>query len=165
VIEAHLHLLGDVAGRKVLELGFAESCSAVELASKGAVVIAVDPSETRVEAVRKVAADEAVRLELHHGELADLAFVRADTVDVVVADGSLDDVIDLDRLLRQTNRVLRSDGLLLFAVRHPAAGPGSYFAGRTFGALFAALQRTNFRVDTIVEPEPVLVVRARKLGV
>jgi ubiquinone/menaquinone biosynthesis C-methylase UbiE len=165
VIEAHLHLLGDVAGRKVLELGFAESCSAVELASKGAVVIAVDPSETRVEAVRKVAADESVRLELHLGELADLAFVRADTVDVVVADGSLDDVVDLDRLLRQAKRVLRSDGLLLFAVRHPAAGPESYFAGRTFGALFAALQRTNFRVDTIVEPEPALVVRARKLGV
>ncbi len=165
MIEEHLHLLGDIAGRRVLELGFTESCSAIELASRGAVVIAVDPSEARVEAVRKVAVDEAVRLELHQGELADLAFVRADTVDVVVADGSLDDVVDLDRLLRQTNRVLRSDGLLLFAVRHPAAGPGSYFAGRTFGALFAALQRTNFRVDTIVEPEPVLVVRARKLGV
>jgi ubiquinone/menaquinone biosynthesis C-methylase UbiE len=165
MIEDHLHLLGDIAGRKVLELGFAESCSAVELASLGAVVIAVDPSIARVDAVRKVANDEGVRLELHHGELADLAFVRADTVDVVVVDGALDIVNDPDRLLRQSNRVLRSDGLLLLAVRHPAAGPGSYFAGRTFGSLFASLQRTNFRIDTILEPEPVLVVRARKLGV
>jgi ubiquinone/menaquinone biosynthesis C-methylase UbiE len=111
-----------------------------------------------------VAADEAVRLELHHGELADLAFVRADSVDAVVADGSLDGVADPDRLLRQANRVLRSDGILLAAVRHPASGPGSYFEGRTFGALFASLQRTNFRIDTILEPDPVLVVRARKLG-
>jgi ubiquinone/menaquinone biosynthesis C-methylase UbiE len=165
VIEDHLHLLGEVSGRKVLELGFAESCSAVELASLGAVVIAVDPSSQRVEAVRKVASDEGVRLELHHGELADLAFVRADTVDAVVIDGALDEVGDPDRLLRQVNRVLRSDGLLLFAVRHPAAGPGSYFEGRTFATLFAALHRTNFRIDTILEPDPVLVVRARKLGV
>lgn len=165
MIEDHLHLLGDVAGRKVLELGFTQSCSAIELASLGAVVVAVDPSGPRVDAVRRIAHDEGVRLELHHGELADLAFVRADTVDAVVLDGALDSVADPDRLLRQTNRVLRGDGLLLLAVRHPAAPPGSYFEGRTFGSLFAALQRTNFRIDTIVEPEPVLVVRARKLGV
>jgi ubiquinone/menaquinone biosynthesis C-methylase UbiE len=165
MIEEHLHLLGEVSGRRVLELGFTESCSAVELASRGAVVIAVDPSSSRVEAVRTVAAEEAVRLELHHGELADLAFLQADTVDMVVADGSLDEVTDPDRLLRQANRVLRSDGLLLLALRHPAAGPASYFSGRTFGALFSSLQRTNFRIDTIIEPEPILVLRARKLGV
>ncbi len=161
MIEEHLRLLGDVSGRKVLELGFAQSCSALELATRGAVVIAIDPSESRVAAVRKLAADEAVRIELHEGELADLAFVRADTVDVVLADGALDDVSDPDRLLRQANRVLRSDGLLLFGVRHPAAGPGSYFDGRTFGALFASLQRTNFRVDHIAEPDPYLVMRAQ----
>ncbi|HEY2332359.1 MAG TPA: class I SAM-dependent methyltransferase [Acidimicrobiales bacterium] len=164
MIEEHLRLLGEVSGRKVLELGFSQSCSALELAGRGAVVIAVDPSAGRVDAVRRLAADESVRLELHHGELADLAFVRADTVDVVLADGALDDVADPDRLLRQANRVLRHDGLLLFGVRHPAAGPGSYFDGRTFGTLFASLQRTDFRVDHIVEPEPYLVVRARKLG-
>ncbi|MGD9797281.1 MAG: class I SAM-dependent methyltransferase [Acidimicrobiia bacterium] len=165
MIEDHLHLLGEVTGRRVLELGFTQSCHAVELAARGAVVTAVDPSGSRVAAVRQVAADEAVRLELHHGELADLAFLRADTIDAVVLDGSLDEVADADRLLRQANRVLRGDGLLLLAVLHPASTGGSYFAGRTFGALFGALQRTNFRIDTIVEPEPVLVVRARKLGV
>ncbi|MBW8827485.1 MAG: hypothetical protein JF603_14210 [Acidobacteria bacterium] len=62
------------------------------------------------------------------------------------------------------SRVLRSDGILLFTLPHPAAGPGSYFAGRTIGDVFAALSRANFRIDTLLEPEPVLVVRARKLG-
>jgi SAM-dependent methyltransferase len=164
VIEDHLRLLGDVTGRRILELGFAVSCSSVELAGRGAVVIGVDPSPARVAAVREVAARESVRLELHEADLADLAFVRAESIDAVVSDGAFDDVPDLDRVFRQTHRVLRPDGLLLFTLPHPVAGPTPYFEGRTFGSLFGSLQRANFRLDTLLEPAPHLVVRARKLG-
>jgi ubiquinone/menaquinone biosynthesis C-methylase UbiE len=164
VIEEHLKLLGDVAGKRVLELGFRMSSSAIELASKGALVIGVDASASRVAAVKQVAEQEGVKVDVRAGDLAELAFVRADTVDAAVSDHGLDDVPDIDRVFRQVHRVLRSDGLLLFTLPHPAAGDASYFAGRTIGALFASLTRANFRIDTLLEPEPHLIVRARKLG-
>ena len=114
--------------------------------------------------MRQVADGEEVRIDLHQGDLADLAFIRADAVDAVISDLAFDDVTDLDRVFRQVSRVLRSDGILLFTLPHPAAGAGSYFARRTIGDVFAALSRANFRIDTLLEPEPLLVVRARKLG-
>jgi ubiquinone/menaquinone biosynthesis C-methylase UbiE len=164
VIAEHLRLLGDVTGRRILELGFAESCSALELAGRGAVVVGVDPSASRVAAVRQAAEEEGQRLELHVGDLAELAFIGADSVDAVLSDRALDSVPDFDRVLRQAHRVLHPDGILLLTLPHPAAGPGSYFESRTFGRLFASLLRANYRLDTLLEPSPWLVVRARKLG-
>lgn len=161
----HLRLLGNIEGKRVLELGFESSSSAVELADRGAYVIGVDTSDARLAAVRQVADQEEVKLELHRSDLAELAFLRAETVDAVVSDLALDSVPDLDRVFRQVHRVLRSDGIFLFSLPHPAAGPQSYFEQRTIGELFGGLGRANFRVDLLVEPEPILVVRARKLGI
>lgn len=156
-------LLGDVAGKRVLELGFVESSSAIELAARGAHTVAVDTSEARVAAVRQLVAEEDVRLEVHHGDLAELAFLRADTVDVALSELALDTVPDLDRVFRQVHRVLRPDGLFVFSLPHPAASP-NYFEGRTIGQLLASLARANFRLDSLLEPAPRLIVRCRKLG-
>lgn len=154
-------LLGDVSGKRVLELGFDASSSAIELASRGARVVAVDTSAARVDFVRRLLVEEEVKVELHQGDLAELAFLRADTVDAAVSDRALGNVPDIDRVFRQVHRVLRPDGLFVFSLPHPAVA-GDYFAGPTIGALHAALSRVNFRVDSIHEPSPTLILRSRK---
>ena len=109
---------------------------------------------------------------------------------------------DIDRVFRQVDRVLKPEHPLVLSMPHPAFAmvdqsdherrvQRSYWetAGRegvvprTIAQLFTSLGRANFRVDTLLEPEPAatgrrgatwhdhmryvpatLVLRARKQG-
>jgi SAM-dependent methyltransferase len=169
----------------VLELGIADDVNCVALAAAGAKAIAIDPDATAVARGRRAAEAAEVRVEFHHGELADLGFATSGSIDLVVAAGSLHRVDDLSRVLRQVHRVLRPDAPFVVALPHPVAGMFDVATGtvaHTYGAapdrsiseLFTALTRANFRVDVMHELFPVsrpngrvpvlLVLRARKVG-
>jgi len=179
--EANLRLLGPLEGKRVLELGCGGGPMTVAMAKQGARVIAVDESAQQVGHARRLAEHEEVKIELHHGDLADLAFVRADTVDAAISVYSLGAVADLDRVFRQVHRVLRSEAPLVISLPHPiframdrSSEPPSlqrsYFdrvpvpwsvgedSGNdyplTISDLFTSLTRANFRVDAVLEPEP-----------
>ena len=197
-------LLGLVDGRRILELGTGTGRMAVALAGQGAKVISVDQSIERVTDARDVAEAADVKVEYHHGDLADLAFVRGDQIDLAIAVYSLAAIDDLGRVFRQVNRVLRSEATFVLSLPHPLAmmtqpadgGPRltrTYFdpsplawsldgeEGSVYphqiGDIVTTLWRSNFRVDTLLEPRPEaggtpvgewvptsLVIRARKQG-
>lgn len=178
--EAELRLLGRLEGKRVLELGTGGGPIAVALAKQGAKVIAVDASAEQLGHARRLCEREEVSVELHQGDLADLAFVRADTIDLVVSVYALGMVADLDRVFRQVHRVLRPDAPFVLSLPHPAwratdhqdpptvrrpywdrtavpwsdAGEQGADHPVTIADLFTGLTRANFRVDTIAEPEP-----------
>jgi SAM-dependent methyltransferase len=201
-----------VEGRRLIVLGVGAGSEVITLARRGARVIGVDPSLARIEAARAAVDAAEVKVELHQSDLAELPFVRADALDAAVSVFALAGVDDLDRLFRQVHRVLHTACHLVFSVPHPAYamldpdrdGPPevvrSYFdrtprpwavddhAGqehpRTLSDLFTSLGRANFRVDTLLEPEPegagrhsplwrpamawappTLILRARKEGI
>jgi SAM-dependent methyltransferase len=151
-----------------------------------------------------------VRVEWHEGDAADLAFLRADSIDLAFAAGVVSEIEDADRLFRQVHRVLRPGAPFVFSIEHPmalavgreGAAPGSlplgtlevrrsYFDARpaeitldddrvrvfprTLAEVFASLHRAGYRVDLLLEPEPVpasepqvpavVLWRARKEGV
>ena len=54
-------------------------------------------------------------------DAADLAFLRADSIDVALAAGLLGEVEDIDRLFRQVHRVLRPGAPFVFSYEHPIA--------------------------------------------
>jgi ubiquinone/menaquinone biosynthesis C-methylase UbiE len=171
--ESELKLCGNVEGKRVLELGSAAQAS-VAFAKQDAHTIAVDSSPDRLTELRRRIDEEDVKVELHESDLADLAFVRADSIDLVFSSYAFDSVEDLNRVFRQVHRVLRQDCPLVFSVSHPAYAMiddqaeepllvrRSYFersaAGeaphRTISELFTGLTRANFRPDTILEPAP-----------
>ncbi len=184
--ETELRLLGPLEGKRVLELGSGGGQTAVALAKQGARVIAVDESVEQVVNARRLAEREDVKLELHQGDLADLAFVRADAIDVALSIYALGTVADLDRVFRQVHRVLKPEAPFVISLPHPAyravdttteppAFERPYFdraprpwtlgdqSGReypsTIGDLFTSLTRANFRVDAVLEPEPPKHVR------
>jgi len=159
----HVRLIGHAAGKRVLELGCGPRSAAIDLAREGAKVIAVDADEERLMALRREAEREEAKVELHHGDFADLAFLRADTIDAIFSDTALAAVADLPRVFRQAHRVLRPDGPLVFTLPHPNA---ELEPQRTVSDIFMALIRTNFRVDTLLEPGGrTLVLRGRKEGI
>ena len=175
-----LRLCGDVSGgRRALELGVSDAFNALAFAHAGAKALAVDPDAARIAELRDLATAEDVRVECHVGELADLGFATSGSLEVVVADHTLDAVDDLGRLLRQVHRVLRPSHPFVLSVQHPFAAVGigetmrPYGTGaRTIGEWFTALGRANFRVDAILElgaspttgVPSTLVLRARKEG-
>jgi SAM-dependent methyltransferase len=119
--EADLRMCGDVAGKRVLDLGTGSGKNAIALARQGAHVIAIDRSAAQLARARKLAATTDVRVEWHECDASDLAFLRADSIDLALASGVLGEVEDIDRLLRQVHRVLRPGAAFVFSYDHPMA--------------------------------------------
>jgi SAM-dependent methyltransferase len=177
--EVDLRLLGDLSGKRVLDLGCGAGRNAIALARAGARVIAVDESADQVAEARRAADAADVRIELHHVPLAELAFIRADTIDAAISVGALAQVADIGRVFRQLHRVLRPEHAAVLTFPHPMLAlldPGSdeplrirHSAfepepwplddprtgthARSIGTLFTELGRTGFRVDTVLEPQ------------
>lgn len=118
--ESLTKLVGDVAGKRVLDLGCNGGAASLFFAERGAKVIAVDAVADRLGRARSAAERAGTHIELHHSDLAELAFVRADTVDLVVSVYALSEVDDLNRVFRQVHRVLRQEAPLLLSLPHPA---------------------------------------------
>jgi SAM-dependent methyltransferase len=181
--EADYRLLGDLKGKRVLELGCGGAQCSIAFAKQGAIAIGVDFSGEQLAFARRLCDKEGVKVELHHGDLADLAFLRADSIDVVFSAYALGYVDDLSRVFRQVHRVLKTGAPLVFSLPHPAYDMiddddaeepllvrRSYFDQtpieyewngvaftdyhHTLSELFTGLTRTSYRVDAIMEPEP-----------
>jgi SAM-dependent methyltransferase len=117
--EADLRLCGTLKGRRVLDVGCGAGENAVAMARQGAHVIAIDASSAQLALARKLAAEAEAKVEWHEGDAADLAFLRADSIDLALAAGVVHEVEDLDRLLRQVHRVLRAGSPFIFTYEHP----------------------------------------------
>ena len=66
--DGELRLCGDLAGKRVLELGIASTSNAITMAAGGAKTIAVDPSADKIARLRAAAEVAEVKVECHHGE-------------------------------------------------------------------------------------------------
>jgi SAM-dependent methyltransferase len=180
--EAELRLLGDLRGKKVLELGCGGAQCSIAFAKQGAIAIGVDFSAAQLEHARELCRREEVRVELRQGDLAELAFLRADSIDLVFSAYAFGYVEDLNRVFRQVHRVLKVGAPLVFSLTHPAYAMidedaeapllvrRSYFDRspidfdwggipftayhHTFAEIYMGLVRASYRVDLVLEPEP-----------
>jgi SAM-dependent methyltransferase len=180
--ETDLRLLGTLSGKRVLELGCGGAQCSIAFAKQGAVAIGVDFSAEQLAFARRLCDREQVKVELHEGDLADLAFVRAESIDLVFSAYAFGYVEDLGRVFRQVHRVLKQNAPLVFSLPHPAydtidddAEPPllirrSYFDRspidyewtgiqftdyhHTISEIYMGLARSGYRVDVLLEPEP-----------
>ena len=119
--DADLRLCGELRAKRVLELGCGAGENAVAFARQGAHTIALDASNAQLALARSLAEREEVRVEWHESDAADLAFLRADSIDLAFSVGLIGEIEDVDRLFRQVHRVLRPGAPFVFAYEHPFA--------------------------------------------
>ena len=177
---ACLSLLGDVAGRRVLDAACGPGLYAEELSRRGADVVGFDHSPRMVELCRERAGQGDFRVH----DLADpISWLPDSSVDLVLFALAIEYVDDRVAALRELRRVLRPEGALVFSRLHPTGDwlrhGGSYFDVRMVNETWAMgwqvhywlmpLQVTceeifqaGFLIERLLEPRPAQEAAARE---
>lgn len=176
--DAHLHALGDVTGKRVLELGCGAGQWSRSLAAEGATVVGLDLSEAQLAAAAR--AMGAARHPLVQGAAEQLPFA-AGSFDLVFCDHGGLSWAPPHLAVPQAARVLRSGGRLVFNVAGPwfeacydedadrvtttlrndyfglsaiAEGHGATSYQLTYGDWIRTLRGAGLVIDDLIEPRP-----------
>jgi ubiquinone/menaquinone biosynthesis C-methylase UbiE len=183
--EDKLQLIGDVRGKRVLEVGCGGGQCSIAFAKRGAVVTGVDLSDAQIAYARESAQREGVQATFHQCSAEDLSVITAASQDIAFSAYALQYVEHMDRCFAEVARVLVPGGLWVYSLDHPfwyCLGEdtmkvvSSYFEGkhhydwwsenmptsprmteyhRSIGEWYGLLRGAGFEVLDIIEPEPV----------
>ena len=126
--EAELHILGEVAGKDILELGCGAARWSIALAQRGARPVGLDLSSRQLQHAR----------QLMQGAGVDFPLIEANAEDVPLPDTSFDIVFcdwgamtfcDPYWTVPEAARLLRPDGLFAFATGTTVFCPGMTVCG------------------------------------
>ncbi|HET9757072.1 MAG TPA: class I SAM-dependent methyltransferase [Candidatus Limnocylindrales bacterium] len=116
--EAELHVLGDVAGKDILELGCGAAQWSIALARLGARPVGIDLSERQLEHARRLMAEAGLDFPLIHGSAEHVPLPDA-SFDIVFCDHGAMTFADPYRTVPEAARLLRSGGLFAFSHHTP----------------------------------------------
>ncbi|MGI8809191.1 MAG: class I SAM-dependent methyltransferase [Acidimicrobiales bacterium] len=181
---ATISLLGDVDGRRVLEVGCGAGPLTEWLVDQGALVTALDVSPAMVQLAQDRLGGRATFLM---ADAADrLPFAPNATFDLVVASLVLHYVRDWECPLSEFRRMLTPRGAVVFSTHHPTMdgalhSPDDYFAvkqvtetwskgsgdfdvtfwRRPLTAMTSAIASAGFVIEHLIEPQPSGALRER----
>jgi len=112
-------LAGDVAGKRVLDLGCGAGPYSIWFAERGAQVSGLDLSATMISLARQKATEHSLQLDLQVSDIREPLPFTNDEFDLVFTATALHYVDDLERLFREIARVLKREGRLVASVLHP----------------------------------------------
>ncbi len=114
---ATLSLLSDVKGKKVVDAGCAAGWYTKWLLENGASVIAIDFSPRMIEMTKKRVGSmaEVIRADLNEP----LNFIDNASIDIVLSSLTLHYLKNWDVVMGEFNRILKTEGQLVFSVHHP----------------------------------------------
>jgi SAM-dependent methyltransferase len=137
--EADAHLLGEVAGRSVLEVGCGAGQCGRWLAAQGASVVGFDLSHRQLQHSRRIDLSTSGALPVVQADAEVLPFADGSFDLACSAFGALPFVADAGSVLSEVHRVLRPGGRFVFSVSHPIRwafpddpGPGGLTADRSY---------------------------------
>jgi SAM-dependent methyltransferase len=122
--ETDLKLLGNVRGKDILEIGCGGGQNAIVLSKWGARSVGLDISEKQIEYARKLAKNEGAKVRFHVGDMHDMRIFKDESFDTVLSSFGIPYAENVLAVFREVFRVLRKQGLFVFAVGHPIIGRG-----------------------------------------
>jgi 2-polyprenyl-3-methyl-5-hydroxy-6-metoxy-1,4-benzoquinol methylase len=119
LIPTIMMLIGDIAGKRVIDVGCGSGYLTAKLASKGSYVLGVDPSEEMIRIARREYGS-LPRLEFVNKSIEEFSSQYSDICfDVAVSNMSLITIPDLDEALMAISSVLPPRGIFAFNITHP----------------------------------------------
>ncbi|AAM06896.1 TPA: class I SAM-dependent methyltransferase [Methanosarcina acetivorans] len=117
-------LLGDVAGKHVLDAGCGDGFFSFELAQKGAIVTSVDNSDVMLNIAKRKHFHS--NLQYHKMDLTRKLTFENELFDIVVANMLLMDIPEIDSFIHEVARVLKKPGNFIFSITHPCFFSGNW---------------------------------------
>ncbi|WP_405106265.1 methyltransferase domain-containing protein [Micromonospora sp. NBC_01405] len=168
--ESEARLLGDVAGRRVLEVGAGAAAVARWLATAGARPVALDLSIGMLRHAAAAADRSGVRVPLVQADALALPFADAAFDTACTAFGAIPFVADSAAVMREVFRVLRPGGRWVFSVTHPMRwvflddpGQGGLTAVHSYFDRSPYVEQDESGTATYVEQHRTLGDRVREL--
>jgi ubiquinone/menaquinone biosynthesis C-methylase UbiE len=183
--EDQLQLIGDVEGKRVLEIGCGGGQCSIAFAKRGAIAMGLDISEAQIEFARGLARRSGVDVTFRRSSAERLTPIPDLSHDIVFSAYALQFVRRLARCFAEVMRVLTPGGLFVFSLDHPfwyclaekdLRIESSYFDGeytydweqrgmkahprvrdyhRTIGDYFRLFRTAGFELLDVLEPQPV----------
>lgn len=114
-----LKFVGDVEGKRILDLGCGEGGYSRELTKRGAFLVSIDCSSKAIEYAVSLAKKENLHIEHFVRNSNDLFDIESEQFDIVLCSMMLMDCEDFEGTLNEVVRVLKPNGRLFASVLHP----------------------------------------------
>jgi SAM-dependent methyltransferase len=156
--EADAGLLGDVRGKRVLEVGCGAAQCARWLRNAGAEVAAFDLSSGQLRHARTLAASTGIAVPLFQADATRIPCAAASFDLVCSAFGAVPFVVDSTAVMAEVFRVLRPGGRWVFSVTHPMrwvfpddAGPAGLVVVQSYFDRSPYVERADDGTPTYLE--------------
>jgi ubiquinone/menaquinone biosynthesis C-methylase UbiE len=116
---AMFRMLGNIRGKRVLDLGCGEGHNTRMLASRGARVIGVDFSEKMIALAIQEEKRKKLGIDYHISDACRLRWFKNSSFDIVACFMALQDIEHYQGAINEVFRVLRKGGRFVFAIPHP----------------------------------------------
>ena len=117
--ERELNIIGEVRGKRTLELACGAAQNSIALAKCGARPTALDMSPRQLAHAKTLIAQESAPVDLLQSDMERLTMFTDGCFDLVISCFGLEFLPNPDACLRECFRVLKDDGLLVISTVHP----------------------------------------------
>ncbi len=176
--EKKLKLLGNIKGKKILEIGCGGAQCGIAMAKQGAKVTGIDISKEQLKFAKKLAEKNKVKINFIQRDIKTLTPIKSSSQDIVFSAYALCYVDNLKKCFKEVYRVLKENGIFVFSLDHPFFNrinaktlkitrsyfdtskwiekdikPNFVMFPRTISEMFDYLIKAGFIVEKIVEPD------------
>jgi 2-polyprenyl-3-methyl-5-hydroxy-6-metoxy-1,4-benzoquinol methylase len=117
--EKELKLLGNLKGKRVLEIGCGGAQCGIAMAKKGAKVTGIDISNEQLKFAKALAEKNKVKINLYQGDIVSLKQIKSNSQDIVFTAWALHYVGNLEKCFGEVYRVLKKGGIFVLSTPHP----------------------------------------------